>query len=38
MDVRYWLDYRKNDPVATQAAIGQQIYRTIHSPDASPKR
>jgi len=38
IEVRYWLDYRKNDPLATQAAIGQQIYRTIHSPDATPKR
>src|SRR5438309_7793356 len=38
IEVRYWLDYRKNDPLATQAAIGQQIYRTIHSPDAAPKR
>jgi len=38
LEVRYWLDYRKNDPLAIQAAIGQQIYRTMHSPDASPKR
>ncbi|TMD88618.1 MAG: mechanosensitive ion channel family protein [Chloroflexi bacterium] len=38
IEVRYWLDYRKNDPLATQAAISQQIYRTIHSPDATPKR
>src|SRR5207248_4470874 len=38
IEVRYWLDYRKNDPLATQAAIRQQIYRTIHSPDATPKR
>jgi small-conductance mechanosensitive channel len=38
IEVRYWLDYRKNDPLATQAAIGQEIYRTIHSPDAAPKR
>lgn len=38
LEVRYWLDYRKNDPLAIQAAIGQQIYRAIHSPDASPKR
>jgi small-conductance mechanosensitive channel len=38
VEVRYWLDYRKNDPLATQAAIGQQIYRAIHSPDAAPKR
>jgi len=38
LEVRYWLDYRKNDPLAIQAAIGQQIYRAIHSPDALPKR
>jgi small conductance mechanosensitive channel len=38
LEVRYWLDYRKNDPLAIQAAIGQQVYRTMHSPDASPKR
>jgi small-conductance mechanosensitive channel len=38
VEVRYWLDYRKNDPLAIQAAIGQQIYRAIHSPDAAPKR
>jgi small-conductance mechanosensitive channel len=38
LEVRYWLDYRKNDPLAIQAAIGQQIYRAIHSPDATPKR
>jgi small-conductance mechanosensitive channel len=38
LEVRYWLDYRKNDPLATQAAIGQQIYQAIHSPDAAPKR
>lgn len=38
LEVRYWLDYRKNDPLAIQAGIGQQIYRAIHSPDAAPKR
>ena len=38
LEVRYWLDYRKNDPLAIQAAIGQQIYQAIHSPDALPKR
>ena len=31
LEVRYWLDYRKNDPVAVQAAIGQQIYQAIRS-------
>lgn len=31
VEVRYWLDYRKNDPVAVQAAVGQQIYQAIKS-------
>jgi len=38
LEVRYWLDYRRNDPLAVQAAIGQQVYRAIHSTEASPKR
>ena len=38
LEVRYWLDYRKNDPLSIQAAISQQIYQAIHSPDAAPKR
>jgi small conductance mechanosensitive channel len=38
LEVRYWLDYRKNDPLSIQAGISQQIYRAIHSPDAAPKR
>ena len=32
LEVRYWLDYRKHDPLAVQAAIGQQVYRAIQSP------
>ena len=32
LEVRYWLDYRRNDPLAVQAALGQEIYRAIHSP------
>src|SRR5438477_13108758 len=32
IEVRYWLDYRKNDPLAVQAAVGRQIYQTIRSP------
>jgi small-conductance mechanosensitive channel len=32
LEVRYWLDYRKNDPRAVQAAVGQQIYQAIQSP------
>jgi small conductance mechanosensitive channel len=32
LEVRYWLDYRRNDPVAIQAALGQRIYHAIHSP------
>jgi len=31
LEVRYWLDYRRNDPLAVQAALGQEIYRAIHS-------
>lgn len=31
LEVRYWLDYRKNDPVAVQAAVGQQIYQALQS-------
>jgi small conductance mechanosensitive channel len=31
VEVRYWLDYRKNDPVAVQAAVGHQIYQAIQS-------
>src|SRR6267143_153928 len=34
LEVRYWLDYRRNDPLAVQAALGQEIYRAIHAtPD-----
>src|SRR6202165_5956779 len=36
LEVRYWLDYRRNDPLAVQAALGQEIYRAIHaSPDTA---
>src|SRR5437764_12455363 len=38
LEVRYWLDYRRNDPLAVQAAIGQQVYRALQSAEASPKR
>ncbi len=38
LEVRYWLDYRRNDPLAVQAAIGQQVYRAIQTAEASPKR
>ena len=37
LEVRYWLDYRRNDPLAVQAALGQEIYRAIHAaPDKAP--
>jgi small conductance mechanosensitive channel len=37
LEVRYWLDYRRNDPVAVQAAIGEQIYQAMHRrSDAEP--
>ena len=32
LEVRYWLDYRRNDPLAVQASLGQEIYRAIHAP------
>jgi small-conductance mechanosensitive channel len=32
LEVRYWLDYRRNDPLAVQGALGQEIYRAIHAP------
>jgi small-conductance mechanosensitive channel len=35
LEVRYWLDYRKHDPLEVQAAIGQQIYQAIQ-PQKSP--
>jgi small-conductance mechanosensitive channel len=38
LEVRYWLDYRRNDPLAVQAAISQQVYRALHSAEASSKR
>src|SRR5256714_7405874 len=31
LQVRYWLDYRRNDPLTVQAAVGQQIYQAIQS-------
>ncbi len=38
LEVRYWLDYRRNDPLAVQAAVGQQVYRALRSAEASAKR
>jgi hypothetical protein len=29
LEVRYWLDYRKHNPLAVQAAIGQQLYQAL---------
>jgi small conductance mechanosensitive channel len=31
LEVRYWLDYRRNDPLAVQASVGRQIYQAIQS-------
>jgi len=38
LEVRYWLDYRKHDPLAVQAALGQQLFQVIQpaTPAASP--
>jgi small conductance mechanosensitive channel len=38
LEVRYWLDYRRNDPLAVQAAVGQHVYQAIQSAEASLKR
>jgi small conductance mechanosensitive channel len=38
LEVRYWLDYRRNDPLAVQAAIGRQVYQALQSAEASAKR
>src|SRR5437870_1891802 len=32
LEVRYWLDYRRNDPLVVQASVGRQIYQAIQSP------
>lgn len=37
LEVRYWLDYRRNDPLAVQAAVGQHVYMAIQAAEASPK-
>ena len=38
LEVRYWLDYRKHDPLGVQAAIGQQLYQAIQpGKPASPR-
>jgi small conductance mechanosensitive channel len=34
LEVRYWLDYRRHDPLAVQAATGQLIYQAMHSSAA----
>ena len=36
LEVRYWLDYRRNDPLAVQASLGQEIYRAIHASPVPP--
>src|SRR6202011_1950491 len=37
LEVRYWLDYRRNDPLAGHAAVSQQIYQAIHPAEPPPK-
>lgn len=32
LEVRYWLDYRRNDPLAVQASVARKIYQAIQSP------
>src|SRR5436305_2353280 len=31
LERRYWLDYRRNDPLAVQAAVGQPVYQALQS-------
>lgn len=38
LEVRYWLDYRRNDPLAVQAAVGRQVYQAIQSAETASKR
>jgi small conductance mechanosensitive channel len=38
LEVRYWLDYRRNDPLAVQAAVSREVYKAIQSAEASLKR
>ena len=38
LEVRYWLDYRNHDPLAVQAALGEQIYQAIQAPPDTPAR
>jgi small conductance mechanosensitive channel len=38
LEVRYWLDYRRNDPLVVQAAVGRQVFMAIQTADASLKR
>jgi small conductance mechanosensitive channel len=32
LEIRYWLDYRRNDPLVVQASVARQIYQAIQSP------
>jgi len=34
LEARYWLDYRRHDPRAVQAALGEEIYRAIDQAPA----
>jgi small-conductance mechanosensitive channel len=38
LEVRYWLDYRRHDPLAVQAALGQQIYQAVLAANATPPK
>jgi small-conductance mechanosensitive channel len=35
LEVRYWLDYRRYDPLQVQADLGRQIYQAIQSGSAN---
>jgi small-conductance mechanosensitive channel len=36
IEVRYWLDYRRHEPVAVRAALGAQIYQALQASATAP--
>lgn len=38
LEVRYWLDYRRHNSMAVQAALGAQIYQALQGSPAAPAK
>jgi small-conductance mechanosensitive channel len=38
LEVRYWLDYRRHNAVAVQAALGAQIYQALQANASAPAK